>query len=80
MQGGDTAQVRPETGYGYISRMYGITYRPGMRVQLERSDRIGTVAHMKPSAGHRVQVRFDGERHASPCHPNSLTILQESHP
>ena len=67
-----------ERPYAYVHRMYGLDFRPGLRVRLENSDRCGTVARMKASAGHRVQVRFDGQAHASPCHPESLFFLADS--
>ncbi len=71
-------QTPAERPYAYVHRMYGLDFRPGLRVRLENSDCYGIVARMKASAGHHVQVRFDGQAHASPCHPESLSILADS--
>jgi hypothetical protein len=35
----------------------------------------GTIAREDRSAGHYVQVRFDGQSFALPCHPTELEYL-----
>jgi len=59
--------------HDYIARAYGRTFTPGQRVRFtEGKPRAGTVMRPKASHAHYVQVRFDGEKHGSLCHPGSV--------
>ncbi len=61
--------------YDYVKRAYGVTPVVGERVRHTEIDKLGVIAREKLSAGHHVQVRFDGEKFASPCHPTALEYL-----
>jgi hypothetical protein len=61
--------------YDYIKRTYQVMPRVGDRVRHTETDKLGTIAREKPSAGHYVQVRFDGQKHSLPCHPTALEYL-----
>lgn len=61
--------------YDYVRRAYGVDPQIGQPVKLENSSKVGTVAREDLSMAHYVMVRFDGQRHASPCHPTSLEYL-----
>jgi hypothetical protein len=64
--------------YEYIKRAYGRQYLAGQRVRfLEGVNRLGTVGRENKSQGNYVQVRFDGQKHLSNCHPTSLEILED---
>jgi hypothetical protein len=52
----------------YVRETYGVPVKRGQRV-LHDSREWGVVTS---GDGARVRVRFDGERHSSPCHPLSL--------
>lgn len=58
--------------YAYIKRTYGVNPVIGARVCFTETapNRMGIV--VRPASGQYVWVRFDGQRHASPCHPTSL--------
>lgn len=62
--------------YAYIQRTYGVAPRVGQRVRFNEgppaAHKLGTVAREDPGCAHYVMVRFDGKRHASPCHPRAL--------
>lgn len=58
--------------YDYVKRAYGVNPVVGMRVRHNEIDKWGTIAREGRSAQHYVMVRFDGQKHASPCHPTSL--------
>lgn len=58
--------------YEYIRRSYGLDFTPGDYVRHTETCRVGRVARESASAGHYVQVIFDGDRHALPCHPAAL--------
>ncbi len=60
--------------YDYVKRAYGVNPVVGARVTHTefRPPKPGVIAPENPSSGHYVMVKFDGERHASPCHPTSL--------
>jgi hypothetical protein len=62
---------RAARSYDYVRRAYGVDPVVGQRVRHTEVDKAGVIAKPGP-AGHYVYVRFDGERHASPCHPTSL--------
>lgn len=68
--------------YDYVRRAYGVDPVVGQRVRHTEMSRnnTGTIAREKPSQGHYVQVRFDGQKHASPCHPRALEYLDAPHP
>jgi hypothetical protein len=59
--------------YDYIERVYGKTFTAGQRVRFtEGGPRAGTVMRPRPSHEHYIQVRFDGEKNGSLCHPGSV--------
>lgn len=57
--------------YRYIERTYGTTFKPGDRV---RHTVTGGVGEVRPVRGdpQYYNVRFDGQKHALPCHPGEL--------
>lgn len=61
--------------YDYIKRTYRFQPKVGGRVQHTVTNRIGTITRESKSAGHYVQVRFDGQAHASSCHPMELAYI-----
>lgn len=67
----------PEAPYAYVKRTYNVDPQIGGRVRLENTGRWGTIVRRR-NYDHRVWVRFDGQKHSSPCHPTSL-IYGESH-
>lgn len=60
--------------YSYIKKMYGFEAVVGRRVRHETEGE-GTVAPEDRSCQHYVMVKFDGRKHAGPCHPGELTDL-----
>ncbi|CAN7303637.1 hypothetical protein LJR164_001584 [Phenylobacterium sp. LjRoot164] len=61
--------------YDYVRRMYGVDPIVGHRVrhtEMKGPRSFGVIARESPSQGHHVMVRFDGQKHASPCHPTAL--------
>lgn len=60
-------------GYEYIAKTYGATFNIGDRVYHNEVKCAGTVMRVNKSCEHYVQVRFDGDRHASSCHPMALS-------
>jgi hypothetical protein len=58
--------------YDYIKRTYGVNPVVGERVRHTEVNKFGVIAREKLSAGHYVQVRFDGNKFDSPCHPTAL--------
>lgn len=50
-------------GLRYVRDRYRVPARRGGRVWID--GRVGTIT----SASHHIRVRFDGERHSTPCHP-----------
>jgi hypothetical protein len=58
--------------YDYVKRTYPVTPKVGERVTHKETGKSGTIAREDRSAGHYVQVRFDGIDHARPCHPTAL--------
>lgn len=62
--------------YEYVKRNYDVNPVVGARVmhtELKGPGAFGTIAREQPSQGHRVMVRFDGDRRgAMPCHPTAL--------
>jgi hypothetical protein len=57
--------------YDYVRSTYGVDPWPGQIVTHTVTGKAGKVAHAG-SVGHYVMVRFDGQKHASPCHPTEL--------
>lgn len=58
--------------YDYVRRTYGVDPRVGARVRHTVTGQFGKIARESLSAGHYVQVRFDGAKYALPCHPTEL--------
>ena len=58
--------------YDYIKRNYGVSPEPGMVVYHAVTKRYGVIKRENRSASHYVQVTFEGDRHALPCHPTEL--------
>ena len=58
--------------YDYIRRAYGVDPIVGKRVRHAITGDSGTIARENRSASHYVHVRFDGQKHAAPCHPTEL--------
>lgn len=63
--------------YDYVRRSYDVNPVVGQRVTHTVTKESGLVAREDKSQGHYVQVRFDGRKHASPCHPTEL-VYHES--
>ena len=66
----------PAPAYSYVRNAYAVDPRIGQRVRHLETGRSGVIAREKPSAAHYVQVRFDGDKHALPCHPTALDYAQ----
>lgn len=58
--------------YDYIKRAYAVTPTVGERVRHTVTGNSGIIAREDRSQGHYVQVKFDGRKFASPCHPLEL--------
>lgn len=58
--------------YDYIRRTYLTNPIVGQRVVHTETKREGVVMPEAPSAGHYVQVQFDGDDFPLPCHPKAL--------
>jgi hypothetical protein len=58
--------------YQYVKRTYDVNPVLHARVRHTVTKRSGAIAHEDTSMGHYVQVRFDGDEHALPCHPTEL--------
>lgn len=58
--------------YEYIKRSYTFQPQIGRRVKHTVTGKSGVISREDRSAGHYVQVRFDGQNHALPCHPMEL--------
>ena len=63
--------------YEYIKRTYPFQPKIGKRVWHTVTCKTGVIAMEDRSQGHYVQVRFDGQNFASPCHPMELQYLTE---
>ncbi|MGL4963154.1 MAG: hypothetical protein ACRC67_18125 [Inquilinus sp.] len=61
--------------YEYVTRAYDVRPIVGDRVRHSTTGGFGVIAPECPSAGHYVQVRFDGNNCAMPCHPTELDYL-----
>lgn len=73
---GKAGSPKPQP-YDYVRRFYGVDPVIGRRVRLEDTSFEGVIVRRR-TYDHRVWVRFDGLRHASPCHPKSLVYLPET--
>lgn len=58
--------------YDYVRKTYSVDPVIGRRVMHVVTHKSGVIAREDKSQGHYVQVRFDGKRHALPCHPTEL--------
>ena len=58
--------------YDYIKRTYTFQPQVGRRVKHTVTGKLGVISREDRSASHYVQVRFDGQRFALPCHPMEL--------
>lgn len=61
--------------YDYIKRTYSFVPEIGSRVRHTETQREGIISREDKSAGHYVQVKFDGMNHARPCHPGELRYI-----
>ena len=61
--------------YDYIKSIYQVTPLIGQRVRHHVTKKEGTISRENRSASHYVQVRFDGDKHALPCHPTEMDYL-----
>ena len=52
--------------YDYISRTYGVEFKPGERVAMDGKP--GTVVRAQGDPQY-LRVRFDGQKHVSNAHP-----------
>lgn len=68
------APVQPP--YAYVRRAYGVNPVPGQRARFT-DGREGVIA-LRRAYDAYVWVKFDGAKHASPCHPTDLTYLEQS--
>ena len=62
--------------YDYIKRMYGVQPVIGNRVRHTVTNREGVISREDKNQGHYVQVKFDGQKHSLPCHPDELRYLE----
>lgn len=58
--------------YDYVKRTYNVNPVMGQRVTHTVTKKGGAIARESPSAGHYVQVCFDGSKFAVSCHPTEL--------
>ena len=58
--------------YDYIKRTYAFQPEEGRRVLHIVMNDEGVITRESKSAGHYVQVRFDGKKFSVPCHPDEL--------
>lgn len=65
------------SSYEYVRRAYRVAPEVGARVRHNETGRAGTIAREDRSQSHYVQVRFDGDKHALPCHPIALDYVLE---
>jgi hypothetical protein len=63
--------------YDYVKRMYGVNPVVGSTVTHTITGRSGVITRESPGMGNYVRVRFDGQKHSLPCHPEEL-IYPES--
>lgn len=58
--------------YSYVRTAYAVEPKVGARVQHLETRKFGVIRPEARSASHYVQVCFDGQAHALPCHPTAL--------
>lgn len=58
--------------YEYIKSTYGVSPEPGKVVYHTVTKQWGVIKRESKSASHYVQVTFEGNKHAVPCHPTEL--------
>ena len=61
--------------YDYIKNYYKVEPHMNGRVKHKVTGRFGRISREDASAGHYVQVLFDGDLHGLPCHPQDLTYF-----
>lgn len=62
--------------YDYIKKHYQIQPTVGRAVRHTVTNKFGKIARENPSQGHYVQVKFESSRHALPCHPDELELVE----
>lgn len=62
--------------YEYVKKNYALQPIVGRCVQHTVTKRFGKIAREDRSQGHYVQVRFQDDRHALPCHPDELKLIE----
>jgi hypothetical protein len=60
----DYCSAHPRTSFDYVRHYYGVPAARGMRVTVD-----GQTGCITSGDGGYVRVRFDGHKHAVPCHP-----------
>lgn len=63
--------------YDYIKRNYGFSPEVGRVVYHTVTKGYGVITRENKSAGHYVQVKFEGSKHSDPCHPSELQYVGE---
>jgi hypothetical protein len=61
--------------YDYIKKNYKFQPEVGRGVQHSVTKRFGRIAREDRGQGHYVQVKFQDDRHALPCHPDELSYI-----
>lgn len=64
--------------YDYVRRTYDVCPIVGRRVTHTVTAKSGTIAREDQTQGHYVQVKFDGQKFNSPCHPTELNYHSSS--
>lgn len=62
------------SSYTWIKNTYSFQPEVGRRVRHTVTKKEGVIA-TEDSQANYVQVRFDGQRHKSPCHPGELAYI-----
>lgn len=68
-----------QPSYFYIQQAYGKTPIVGARVFHTVTQKYGRITKEDPSAGHYVQVKFEGQNFSLPCHPDELEYNVTDH-
>lgn len=61
--------------YDYVKKAYKFQPEIGRRVRHTETNGEGVIVREDRSAGHYVQVRFDGRKHGASCHPDALEYV-----
>jgi hypothetical protein len=64
--------------YDYVRRAYGVDPQAGAPVRHQVTKKFGVIDREDRGQAHYVMVRFEGQRHAVPCHPTELDYLPVS--